>query len=532
MLANRRFPPWSFRGRLSAIALASLTTSVVLTVLLFLTAFSAGEVVTSVQRANEQVLLYTELQDAARDYQDNSYASVLNPGSAERQAVMEARARLENLLTEVKRLPVTDERERTVKTLISQRGQSLLEHFRDPEALVARVDRVEHIYRSQSSRAAISEVERITRPIYAFRGALNSEILRGNSAAAKAARNAQSLVRMAIYGSVCGLVLALVLSLAMQFLLKTRLLPALKRLEAGAHAFAQGDLDHRVGLAGHDELSRLSSAFDEMAATISDKQKALHDIQHSLERVVAERTGELKSANAKLAADDEQRRAFLANVSHELRTPLTIIRGEAQVALRTIDQAGFEPQETFERILQQTKDLSRMVDDLLVIALAEAGRLPLEMKVLDLRELGERLVGDFETLANEMGGSISSVGGPPVFASGDGDRLRRALAALIENSLRHAQRGVAITIEASGGTDSIAISVRDNGPGLDFTQANSMFERFRRGETRGEGSGLGLSLVQALAQAHGGHAELAQNPGGGTVATVRLPHTAYDKVAA
>lgn len=532
MLANRWFPPWSLRGRLSAIALASLTTTVVLTVLLFLTALSAGEVVTTVQRANEQVSVYTELQDAARDYQNSSYSNVLNAVSTERQAVADARTRFEKLLNEVEAVPVTDGRERTVRALIAQRGQAVLEHFRDPEALFARVDRVDQIYRAQSSRAAMNEVERITQPIHALRETLNAEIRRGNSAAARAAKEAQSLVQMAIYAAVGGVILALVFSLAMQFLLKARLRPALTRLEEGAHAFARGDLEHRVGLAGHDELSRLSSAFDAMAATISDKQEALHDIQHSLERVVAERTEELEMANAKLAADDERRRAFLADVSHELRTPLTIIRGEAQVALRTIDRVGFEPQEPFERILQQTQDLSRMVDDLLVIALAESGRLPLEFQVLDLRELGARLVGDFETLVSEMGGSICSMGGPAVFASVDDDRLRRALAALIENSLRHSQRGVSITVEASVSTDCVAISVSDNGPGLDFTQANSMFERFHRGETRGEGSGLGLSLVQALLQAHGGHAELTPNPGGGTVATLCLPRTASDKVAA
>ena len=119
-----------------------------------------------------------------------------------------------------------------------------------------------------------------------------------------------------------------------------------------------------------------------------------------------------------------------------------------------------------------------------------------------------------------------------MFASVDRDRLRRALAALIENSLRHSQRGVAITVEASACADGVAISVSDNGPGLDFSKANSLFERFHRGETRGEGSGLGLSLVHALVQAHGGRTELAPRSGGGTVATLHFPLTTSDQVAA
>jgi len=532
MLANRWLPSWSLRGRLSATALAGLTSSVVLTVLLFLTASSASEVVNTAQRTHEQVRVYTLLQDAARDYQNNSYASVNNPRPATQQAVDDARTRLESLLVEAERLPVADERERIVSERIVRQGQAVVEHFRDPAALVARVDRVDQIYRTQGSRLAIREVERITRPIVALRGTLNGEIRRGNWAVSSATKDAQSLIRTALYASVGGFILALLFSLAVQYLLQARLGPALKRLEDGAHAFARGDLDHRVGLAGRDELARLSIAFDAMAATIAEKQQALHEIQHGLERAVTERTEELEQANAKLAAADGRRRAFLADVSHELRTPLTIIRGEAQVALRTLDRIGPEPQEAFERILQQTYDLSRMVDDLLVIAVAEAGHLPLERQVLDLRELGTQVALDFETLVSEMGGSIRSVAGPAILASGDRDRLRRALAALIENSLRHSQAGVAITVEAFATAEHVAISVSDNGPGLDFAQANCLFERFHRGETRGEGSGLGLSLVQALVQAHGGYTELAPHHGGGTVATLYFPVLASNKVAA
>lgn len=532
MLANRWLPRWSLRGRLSATALAGLTTTLVLTVLLLLTASSAGEVVTTAQRTHERVRIYTQLQDATRAYQGNSYAGVREPGQEARRTVAEARTRLENLLAEAGRLPVANERERAVNARIVRQGQAVVEHFRNPTGLNERVDRVDLIYRTQGSRAAMREVERITRPIDELKATLNSEIRRGNWAVAAATKDAQSLIRTAVYASVGGLALALIFLLAVQYLLQARLRPALKRLEHGARAFGQGDLDHRVGLCGDDELSRLSSAFDAMASTIAEKQDALREIQLNLERAVAQRTGELELANGKLAAADERRRAFLADVSHELRTPLTIIRGEAQVALRNVGRTGFEPQDALERILQQTQDLSRMVDDLLVIAVAEAGHLPLERELLDLRELGARLAADFETLANEMGGSIGTVAGPAVFASVDRDRLRRALAALVENSLRHSPRGVALSVDVRATGDCAAISVSDNGPGLDFARANRLFERFHRGETRGEGSGLGLSLVHALVQAHGGRTELAPRPGGGTVATLYFPITLSDRVAA
>lgn len=532
MQATRLVPSWSLRGRLSATALAGLTTSVVLTVLLLLTAWSASDVVTTAQRTHERVRVYTQLQDATRSYQMSSYATVREPGRTVQRSVVEARNRLENLLLEASRLPVADERERIASELLVRQGREVVEHFRDPVALVARVDQVDVIYRTQGSKAAMREVDRITRPINTLRSTLNREIRRGNWAVAQATRHAQSLIRTAVYAAVGGLLLALVFLLAMQYLLHVRLRPALKRLEEGAHAFGRGDLEHRVGLDGADELSRLSAAFDAMAGTIAEKQEALRETQLGLERAVADRTEELEEANGKLAAADERRRAFLADVSHELRTPLTIIRGEAQVALRTLERKGTDQQEAFERILQQTHDLGRMVDDLLVIALAEAGRLPLDRDVLDLRELGARLAGDFETLVHEMGGTIHWVAGPAVFAAVDRDRLRRALAALIENALRHCPPGVAITIESAidGGCASIAVS--DNGPGLDFAQAERLFERFHRGEARGEGSGLGLSLVHALVQAHGGRTRLSPRPGGGTVATLEFPLTDAGRMAA
>lgn len=532
MLANRWLPPWSLRGRLSATALAGLTTSVVLTALLLLTAWSASEVVTTAQRTHERVNVFSKIQDAAAEYRGRSYAATRNSSPAAQQAVIDSRARLESVLAEAARLPAVDEREREASKLIALQGQAVVEHFRDIDKVTARVGRVDTIYLTQGSQLAIREVERITEPLRALSETLNTEIRRGNSAVAAATKHAQSLIRTAVFASLVGLVLALIFSFAMQYLLQMRLRPALKQLEDGAHAFGRGDLDYRVGLGGSDELARLSSAFDAMAITISEKQEALREIQNDLERAVAERTEELEHANAKLAAADERRRAFLADVSHELRTPLTIIRGEAQVALRTFDGAEFEPQEAFERILQQTRDLSRMVDDLLVIALAEVGRLPLDCEELDLRELGARIAGDFEILVSEMGGSIRSMSGPAVFASVDRGRLRRALAALIENSLRHSQRGVAITIEASAGVESASISVSDNGPGVDFAQTNDLFERFHRGETRGEGSGLGLSLVHALVQAHQGRTELTPRPGGGTVATLRFPLGISAQVAA
>jgi signal transduction histidine kinase len=101
--------------------------------------------------------------------------------------------------------------------------------------------------------------------------------------------------------------------------------------------------------------------------------------------------------------------------------------------------------------------------------------------------------------------------------------VRQALAALIDNALRHAGAGVCVRIEARATGDSITITVTDNGPGIDSTLASELFGRFRRGHTRSDGSGLGLTVVRALAEAHGGTASLGNAEQGGTQATLRLP---------
>lgn len=524
-----RFRLSGLRGKLGAAAVAGLVTTAVLTGLLLLTAWTANDVVDAASRAQERVRIYSQLHNASRDYQGASYGFVRDPGHKSWAAVAESRSRFERLLVDVSQLPVSNPRDRRLKKLIAERGKVVLERFRNTDQLVKRVDTV---WREHGSRAALVEVKRVSAPAMALQDALEVEVDRGGVAVTKATERALGLIRIAVAASFIGLILALGFLLVVQSLLHARLGPGLRRLEKGAQAFGAGDLDHRISLGGTDELSRLATAFDTMAATIAEKQTALREVQLGLERAVAARTEELQRVNAQLSVADERRRAFLADVSHELRTPLTVIRGETQVALRTADQPGFDPHDVFERILQQTLDLSRMVDDLFLIARAEAGGLPLERELLDLQEIAARVAGDFGTLASETGGSIRAAPGCGTIAFVDPARLRCALAALIDNALRHCQPGVNVEIEVQEIGHIAAITVSDDGPGIDPALAQQLFQRFRRGQTRGEGSGLGLSLVNALVEAHGGRAYLEERPGGGTRAVMQFPLSVPEQVAA
>lgn len=529
MPGRGRFRLTSLRAKLSAAAMGGLITTATLTGLLLMTAHAATDVVETVRVTHDRVRIYSQLQIAARAYQGASYQHVREPGIAARRAVSESRTRFENLLQEAGRLPAIDPHDAQVAVFIARQGNIVLHQFEDAEELVRGVDEK---WREGGSRAALVEVDRISRPTFNFRDTLQTEIRRGYSTVADATRSAQSLIGSAVVGALLGLAVALAFSLAVHLLLHLRLRPGLRRLEEGAQAFGAGRLDDRIGLAGKDELGRLSSAFDVMAETISSNQRELKEIQAGLEEAVAASTAELRQANAALSAADERRRAFLADVSHELRTPLTVIRGEAQVALKLADKPSFDAHETFDRILSQTQDLSRMVDDLFLIARAHAGGLPLNLREFDLQDIAGRVAGDFENLASESGGSIRAAQGEPALAFVDEDRLRRALAALIENSLRHCPSGVNIVLEAFEREGWTSISVSDDGPGIDLAHAQLLFERFRRGKSRGEGSGLGLSLVNALVEAHGGTTFLDASPAGGTRVTMRFPTNATKKEAA
>jgi signal transduction histidine kinase len=321
-----------------------------------------------------------------------------------------------------------------------------------------------------------------------------------------------------------GLSAVLLMTAALTLTLLRRLKTGLERLELGGRALGAGELDHRIALGGRDELAALSGVFDAMAEELQRQQAALKAANSNLEAAVAERTSDLSRANSSLAEEDRRRRAFMAYVGHELRTPLTIIRGEAQLALRGADARAVDPTPVLGRILEQTRDLERLVDDLFLIARAESGGLKLHKRLTDLGELTRRVAGDFEALAAEDHAVIRATPSAVVEALVDPDRVRQMMAALIDNALRHTRPGVKVDVTADTCDGAPRITVRDDGPGVPAGQAEDLFTRFRRGaDARGQGSGLGLAVVRALAEAHGGSAGIDSPQGGGACVWLRFP---------
>ncbi|MBO9574590.1 MAG: HAMP domain-containing histidine kinase [Sphingobium sp.] len=524
-----RMGSYSLRHKLEAASWAGLIATAVLAGLLLFIASTASRVLNAARVSHDRVQVFTQLDRAVSELQILRYQQLRHAGPRADQSVAIGSSKVQALLRQAVELPASTAHDRAVALEIAKKGREAQEYLVRLPLLMRQVDAT---LKEAGSSAGMRELRRVSAPLSALTSALQREIRAGGADVAIRTADAHKLLTLAVGASVIGFLLAVGLSSTIHVLLHKRLRPGLVGLERGAQSFAQGKLDYRIELPGSDELARLATAFNLMAQALAEKQKTLQEAQIDLEQKVADRTQQLQLANAKLSVADERRRAFLADVSHELRTPLTIIRGETEIALRMAENASFDANDVFGRILQQTRDLGRMVDDLFVIALAESGALPLDREKLDLFDVASRVASDFGTLANEAGGSVSILPGPRCHVSGDPERVRRAIAALIENAMRHCQPAVKVEIEVGMIDGYPNIVVTDDGPGIDPSIASGLFERFKRGDTRGEGSGLGLSLVSALMEAHGGRAYLAAAPNGGTRAVLEFPDSTHPEAAA
>lgn len=510
----------SLRTKLAATVLVAFVMMVLTGLLNIYVAAEAQKSVEAARRTLRLVSAYGELSYQAARVETEMWEALVSGGDGSTVQHSSNRARLTALLEESRLAAEALGAPHTTRNAaIRAQAPNLISAVDNLPAYARHIDEGGFLEGSPDMSARAWAV---FGPPEQFRDALEHEVDTGAAAVAVATERGARMTHYLNVAGVASLVLGVVMCSFLLVLILKRLRGGLDRLESGARAFGRGDLGCRIGLGGDDELAQVSQAFDAMAQELSDKQRALEAAKSGLETAVAARTAELESANAALAAEDGRRRRFLADVSHELRTPLTIIRGEAQVALRAAERGGLDPVQPFGRILEQTQGMGRLVDDLFLIARAEAGGLRLQRQPVDLRQCAVRVAADFEALASEDGATVRATSGGPVRAVADPDRLRQILAALVDNALRHTRPGVSITLDARSGEGWAEVSVSDDGPGWPAESAE-LFGRFARGETRGDGSGLGLSVVRALAEAHGGSARLELCDGGGARAVVRLP---------
>lgn len=270
-----------------------------------------------------------------------------------------------------------------------------------------------------------------------------------------------------------------------------RMSTPLDNLLNASHRVADGDYSVRVEEKGSPEIYTLIKGFNAMAE--------------------------------RLQVSDEQRRTMLADLSHELRTPITVIQGNVEGILDGLYPAD---EARLKSIIEETQILSRLVDDLRTLALAESGALHLKREPTNLTELIRDAVSELESQAKEKSIKVEMSLDGEEDANIDPQRVHEVLTNLLSNALRYTPRGGEIHIhltEADTGEERRAtISVEDNGPGIEPVALPHVFERFYKSSDSG-GMGLGLSIAKYLVEAHGGKIWAESEVGKGAKISFTLP---------
>jgi two-component system OmpR family sensor kinase len=273
----------------------------------------------------------------------------------------------------------------------------------------------------------------------------------------------------------------------------------LEAIGSTAAAIADGDLSRRVDRAEpRTEVGRLGLALNAML-------------------------GQIEAAFKARAESEARLRRFVADASHELRTPLSAVRAYAELFTRGADRRPDDLARSMQGISRESERMSLLVDDLLLLARLDEGR-PLERELVDL----DAVVGEaVETAQAVEPGRPIELEAEPAAVLGDRDRLRQIVDNLLGNVREHTPASAPVRVRVAGENGSALIEVADSGPGLSPDEAERVFERFYRAdESRSRSSGgvgLGLSIVAAVAEAHGGTVAADSEPGRGATFRITLP---------
>jgi signal transduction histidine kinase len=277
----------------------------------------------------------------------------------------------------------------------------------------------------------------------------------------------------------------------------------LEELVGASGRLAAGDLEARVKVGGLSETAALGSAFNEMAG--------------ELQRRAGERD-ELETMK------DE----FVLTASHELRSPLTSVQGFAELLMLERDKLSPAQADTVEIILDNTRHLVRLLNDLLDLARSDAGRLTIKPKPTDVDSLVEDAARTMRSQTEGKGQRLDvAVEADLPRINVDRDRIRQVLVNLLTNAHEYCPQGAAISLKAERRDAEVQLVVGDDGPGMAADQLEHIFERFTRGDAgltqHVGGTGLGLAISKSLVELHGGRIEASSTLGNGSTFRVRLP---------
>jgi signal transduction histidine kinase len=291
--------------------------------------------------------------------------------------------------------------------------------------------------------------------------------------------------------------IALTVSFVVSWFISRSISGPLARITAASKQMAQGDYDVHIPIRGEDEVGRLSEAFNYMAQEVSRNQQMMRDL--------------------------------LANVSHELKTPLTSIQGFSQAVVDGMVTREDDVKEYSRTIYDEANRMRDLVDDLLLLSQIESGQVAMQHGRVDLEGVLERTLERFQWAIKDAGIDARMRIGRIPSVHGDARRLEQVFSNLLQNAVRHTPRAGTITISASTLTGGhVSVSVHNTGSVIPKSDISRVFERFfqvDRARTRkGGSSGLGLSIVKEIVEAHGGTVRAISSAAAGTEFVVVLPN--------
>lgn len=226
----------------------------------------------------------------------------------------------------------------------------------------------------------------------------------------------------------------------------------------------------------------------------------------------------------------QTQRQFMADASHELRTPVSVVRTTAQVTLARDDRSPADYREMMEIVDEQAVRLTHLVDTMFLLSRAEANGLPLAPEPVYIDDILSESARALQVLARDRGVTVLAGGDAEVRFTGDNRLLRQMATNLLDNAVRHARSGGAVTATVSRTATTIAIRVVDDGAGVPVDARERIFQRFARLNQDYPGAGLGLPIARWIAEAHGGHLVLESSSAAGSTFLVTLPR-ASDTIA-
>ncbi len=343
----------------------------------------------------------------------------------------------------------------------------------------------ERVAQRASSRDVPIEVDGVTIGYLIF-DTLRNRIPQG--AGSPEAIFLQNVNNAAFYGALGAIVIALLLGA----LLARTISRPVRELTDATQIVAQGDLGHQVPVRTQDELGELAASFNQMSADLADSVQL--------------------------------RRQMTADIAHDLRTPLTVLMGYTE----SLTDGKLQGSPEMYRIMhKETQHLSRLIDDLRTLSLADAGELPLTRREIAPQELLARIAEAYQVQAQQQSIALTVRAASDLpLINVDPDRMAQVLGNLVSNAFRYTLAGGEIVLTAVADPTHLRLRVQDNGSGIAPDDLPHIFSRFYRGNesrTHNGESGLGLAIARSIIKTHGGKIKAESSPGQGATFTITLP---------